>query len=239
MKKEIIKNIELMEELEREQETIKKEQETTKNKIHEFYNNFNKLHTWDERSEEEKKFINELKEEEEKTQCKKSVIEYSKSLIKNNLDLIFNKIIKEELFTILHNYDDKKIGEKTKEKIKEEIKNYMLNNYNITCYFSFYKEYDFSNDYKITFDFYKRDTYIKYSDITFYKNIDTKKIGYYFKSLNYNYIKVSEIKKVAEKILIDRRKKQQQIEKLQKQLETIKKDFNGKYCINNTTYIRL
>lgn len=236
MKKEIEKNLKLLKQLNEEKETTKKEIEEIDKKVHILWNDL-KEKKFD--NEEVKKQLELLNEEEKEKHDILSLIEYEKSNVSNNIDLLFNEIVEKELYNILHEFDNKKIGEKTKEKIKEMLKDYINKNYGYDMYFSFYKEYDFSSSYKVIFDFTFKDSYVSISKITKSMEIETKKIYNYFTNLDYNYIELKDIKKYSKKMLEDRRKANEKIEKLKKEIEETRNNFNSVYTKNKTNYLRI
>jgi len=239
IKNEISKNLKLLKKLNEEKETTKKEIEEIEQNFHKLWEELKENKDKKDNNEIAQKQLNTLNEEEKQKHDILSLIEYQKSNINNNIDLLFNEIVEKELYNILHGYDNKKIGEKTKEKIRETLKNYVNNNYGYDVYFSFYKEYDFSRDYKVNFDFTLKNSYVSISKITKSMEIETKKIHDYFTNLNYNYIELKDIKKYSKKMLDDRRKATEKIEKLKKEIEETRNNYNGIYAKNKTDYLRI
>lgn len=156
------------------------------------------------------------------------------SILKNNIHYLFKMDLEGIKPKLLDYYENKKIGEKTKEKIKNEIEEYFKNNYNIKigCYLQIESD-SFSYIMKISLDFLNDDGY---KDFTFgydeqfeiefakhsYNNFET--------SINYHnnineYIEIKDINKEANKLLKDYNKTVEKIEKLRLQQKELYHSF--------------
>lgn len=162
-----------------------------------------------------------------------SLNQYKIANINNNIDLLLNKIVINELFTILKKYQDKKISEKTKEKMCEELKKYVLDKYGFNLYFNFYKVFDFSKTYKISFYFNNVGEIIKNY------NPETKEIYNYFANLDYKYISLDKIENYSQKMLYDRLEIIDKINDLNKKIDNLRYNFNKKYVFNKTNDFKI
>lgn len=173
---------------------------------------------------------------------KRDILIYEKNVIYNNIDLILMDIIKCELLPILKKYESKLVGEKTKEKMKNDIKSYVLEHYNLTCYFSIYKKYDFSS-ILLSFGFYevgnnyvrinKRDIELD-TDVNNYNEIiyDIDKLYPYYSNYVYKYVELDSVSGYASNLYNMRFLTENNIKKLNDEIIKLKSNFNS-YCLNN------
>lgn len=179
---------------------------------------------------------------------KRDILIYEKNVIYDNIDLILTDIIKCELLPILKKYEGKAVGEKTKEKMKNDIKTYILEHYNLNCYFSIYKKYEFSS-ILLSFGFYevgnsyvrinKRDIELdtnvnNYNEIIY--NID--KLQPYYVNYDYKYVELDNVSGYASNLYNMRVLTENNIKKLNDEISKLKNDFNG-YCLNNLNDYRI
>lgn len=179
---------------------------------------------------------------------KRDILIYEKNVIYDNIDLILTNIIKCELLPILKKYDGKLVGEKTKEKMKNDIKTYILEHYNLNCYFSIYKKYGFSS-ILLSFGFYevgnnyvrinKRDIELdtnvnNYNEIIY--NID--KLQPYYVNYDYKYVELDNVSGYASNLYNMRVLTENNIKKLNDEISKLKSDFNS-YCLNNLNDYRI
>lgn len=179
---------------------------------------------------------------------KRDILVYEKNVIYNNIDLILTDIIKCELLPILKKYEGKLVGEKTKEKMKNDIKTYILEHYNLNCYFSIYKEYEFSS-ILLSFSFYevgnkyvrinKRDIELD-TDVKEFNNViyDIDNLYPYCASYDYKYVELDNVKGYASNLYNMRVLTENNIKKLNDEISKLKQDFNS-YCLNNLNDYRI
>lgn len=179
---------------------------------------------------------------------KRDILIYEKNVIYNNIDLILMDIIKCELLPILKKYESKAVGEKTKEKMKNDIKSYVLEHYNLNCYFSIYKKYEFSS-ILLSFGFYevgnnyvrinKRDIELD-TDVNNYNEIiyDMSKLYPYYVNYDYKYVELESVSGYASNLYNMRVLTENNIKKLNDEISKLKSDFNS-YCLNNLNDYRI
>lgn len=181
---------------------------------------------------------------------KRNILKYEKNIIYNNIDLILMDIIKDELLPILKKYEGKLVGEKTKEKIKNDIKTYVLDKYNLTCYFYIYKQYAFSS-ILLSFDFQevgnnnnvirinKKDIELD-TNVKEFNNViyDIDNLYPYYASYDYKYIELESVSDYASNLYNMRVLTENNIKKLNDEISKLKNDFNG-YCLNNLNDYRI
>ena len=192
--------------------------------------------------------INELDNNLKDNIKKRDILVYEKNVVYNNIDLILMDIIKCELLPILKKYEGKTVGEKTKEKMKNDIKAYILDHYNLTCYFSIYKKYEFSS-ILLSFGFYevgnnyvrinKRDIKLD-TNVNNYNEIiyDMDKLQPYYTSYNYKYVELESVSGYANNLYNMRVLTENNIKKLNDEISKLKNDFNS-YCLNNLNDYRI
>ena len=179
---------------------------------------------------------------------KRDILVYEKNVIYNNIDLILMDIIKCELLPILKKYEGKLVGEKTKEKMKNDIKSYILEHYNLTCYFSIYKKYEFSS-ILLSFGFYELDNnYVRINkrDIELDTNVnnyneiiyDIDKLYPYYVNYDYKYVELDSVSGYASNLYNMRVLTENNIKKLNDEISKLKSDFNS-YCLNNLNDYRI
>ena len=179
---------------------------------------------------------------------KRDILVYEKNVIYNNIDLVLMDIIKCELLPILKKYEGKLVGEKTKEKMKNDIKSYVLDHYNLTCYFSIYKKYEFSS-ILLSFGFYELDNnYVRINkrDIELDTNVkefnnviyDIDKLYPYYADYKYKYVELESVKDYANNLYNMRVLTENNIKKLNDEISKLKNDFNS-YCLNNLNDYRI
>ena len=179
---------------------------------------------------------------------KRDILVYEKNVIYNNIDLVLMDIIKCELLPILKKYEGKLVGEKTKEKMKNDIKTYILDHYNLTCYFSIYKKYEFSS-ILLSFGFYevgnnyvrinKRDIELD-TNVKEFNNViyDIDKLYPYYADYKYKYVELDSVKDYANNLYNMRVLTENNIKKLNDEISKLKNDFNS-YCLNNLNDYRI
>lgn len=179
---------------------------------------------------------------------KRDILVYEKNVIYNNIDLVLMDIIKDELLPILKKYEGKLVGEKTKEKMKNDIKIYILDNYNLTCYFNIYKQYDFSS-ILLSFGFYEvGNNYVRINnrdieldtDVKEFNNViyDIDKLYPYYASYDYKYVELDNVSGYASNLYNMRVLTENNIKKLNDEINKLKNDFNS-YCLNNLNDYRI
>lgn len=179
---------------------------------------------------------------------KRDILVYEKNVIYNNIDLVLMDIIKCELLPILKKYEGKLVGEKTKEKMRNDIKSYILEHYNLNCYFNIYKQYDFSS-ILLSFDFYEvGNNYVRINkrDIELYTNVkefnnviyDMDKLYPYHASCDYKYVELDNVSGYASNLYNMRVLTENNIKKLNDEISKLKSDFNS-YCLNNLNDYRI
>lgn len=179
---------------------------------------------------------------------KRDMLVYEKNVIYNNIDLVLMDIIKCELLPILKKYEGKLIGEKTKEKMKNDIKTYILDHYNLNCYFSIYKKYEFSS-ILLSFGFYELDNnYVRINkrDIELDTNVnnyneiiyDIDKLYPYYVNYGYKYVELDSVSGYASNLYNMRVLTENNIKKLNDEMSKLKSDFNS-YCLNNLNDYRI
>lgn len=163
-----------------------------------------------------------------------------KNILYNNIIYLFYKNYHNKIMEIMGKYENKNIGEKTKEKINNEIKEELKKDGIFsTVYFSF-GEYS-SDIYKLNFTIYETEKE-KYNNYFTYRNEKTGSIIIHNNMLwekdNYNFI--TDTKKTSQEIL---KKCKKNIEKvnllIEKAKETRKEnsDLLNIYKINNYEFI--
>lgn len=230
IKNEMDKNFKKREELKKENGNIKKEVDKICNQELELYKISKNKISFDD---EIKTKYNNLRVLEKQKADEFLLNQYKIANINNNIDLLLNKIVVKELFAILKKYQNKKIGEKTKEKINAELEQYILNKYGFIFYFNFYKEYDFSSTYKISFYFDSVGEIIKNY------NPETKEIYNYFTNLDYKYINLDKIDDYSQKMLSERLKTVKKLDDLRKKMNNLIDGFNNNYVFNKTKDFRI
>ena len=187
---------------------------------------------------------------------KRDMLVYEKNVIYNNIDLVLMDIIKCDLLPILKKYEGKLVGEKTKEKMKNDIKSYVLEHYNLTCYFSVYKKYEFSG-ILLSFGFYELDnnyvnintkTYVRINkrDIKLDTNVNNyneiiynmDKLYPYYVNYDYKYVELDSVSGYASNLYNMRVLTETNIKKLNDEISKLKNDFNS-YCLNNLNDYRI
>lgn len=218
-------------------------------KIDNNFKAFTKDKTFDKLNTKENKIImDEFRYQEKENIKKRDILVYEKNIIYNNLDLILMNIIKNELLPILKKYEGKAVGEKTKEKMKNDIKTYILEHYNLNCYFGIYKQYSFSS-ILLSFGFYKvDDNYVRinkrdmelgtneYEYMHIKYNIEN--LVPYYENYDYKYVELESVSGYASNLYNMRVLTENNIKKLNDEISKLKSDFNG-YCLNNLNNYRI
>lgn len=197
-----------------------------KEKYNNRFNYFNKIEYNPESLEQYKKETNKLNNDIEIAKIKNSIID-------NNIDYICDNIAINDLIPILHKYDNKRIGDKTRNRMREEIKSYCLKNYDIQCNLWYKIDNWVSTTYvTINFTFSKKDTNYyngKISDLEYNLTIkvDNNTTSYdFYGENNYNKKYVNDIDKQAEKLYLDRKTVIAKIEKETKKLNSLIDNYN-------------
>lgn len=177
----------------------------------------------------------------------RDILVYEKNVIYNNIDLILMDIIKCELLPILKKYEGKAVGEKTKEKMKNDIKSYILDHYNLNCYFNIYKKYDFSS-ILLSFSFYKADNSVRInkSNIELGTNVNNyneiiynmDKLQPYYVNYDYKFVELESVSGYASNLYNMRVLTENTVKKLNDEISKLKSDFNS-YCLNNLNNYRI
>ena len=169
------------------------------------------------------------------------------AILKNNIHYLFRNDFEGIKAKILDYYENKNIGEKTKNKIEEEIKKYFKDNYNVNicCYIGIEKD-DYKYEMKIEFAFLSDEGYRSYTleyneeyKIIFEKR---KYNNYELKIYNYNniveYVTIKDLNKKAKELFKEYTKTIEKIEKLklqQKELYHNFTDYIYGFVYNNLT----
>lgn len=180
--------------------------------------------------EEFKNNDNKIKELKNKIKLNKIKI----AILKNNIHYLFKMDFEGIKAKMLDYYENKKIGEKTKEKMENELQEYFKNNYdiNIRCYISLNNDYSY-NELSFTFYFLNNEGY---KDFTLDYNEEFKiqfakyKYNNYELTINYynninEYIEIKEINKKANNLLKEYTKTTEKIEKLRLQQKELYHNF--------------
>lgn len=116
---------------------------------------------------------------------KSEILENTVNIIKNNLKIRINYILRNDLKEILKKYTTKNIGEKTKEKIIEEVETYFKNEFEMIVSFNFWDVQSWSGTKENTIKF------------AIAENFEIKK-GYYekeYKAFN-NFLQINNNKDI-------------------------------------------
>ena len=159
-----------------------------------------------------------------------------RAIIKNNIHYLFKVDFEELKAEMIDFYENKKIGDKTKEKMQNIIKKYFKTNFdvNVACYISFVSNYSGPAGVNFSFDFLTDDGYksfiLEYHegfDITFEK----KNFNNYELTISYQqdideYIELANLNKKAKELLKEMANTQAKIEKLRLQQQKLYHNFN-------------
>lgn len=156
------------------------------------------------------------------------------AILKNNIHYLFKNDFAPLEGKILNYWENKKIGEKTKEKIEDEIKNYFKNNYNVNIenYISIKNDY-YSKSFEIVLYFLNDNNYkdstleyneefkIEYSKSQ-YNNFELVK-SYYNNIIEY--VELKDLNNKAKELLKEYNKTKEKIEKLRLQQKELYHNF--------------
>lgn len=177
--------------------------------------------------------------ENEKTIKKyKNTMELNKlkiAILKNNMHYLFRNDFEGVKNQMIDFYENKKIGEKTKEKMQDIIKEYFKNNYNINiaCWISFTANYNGPCGLEFNFYFLNEEGYksyvLEYNE-EFKIIFEKKSYNNYELSINYyhniiEYVELKEIDKKAKELLKEYNKTVEKIEKLRLQQKELYHNF--------------
>ena len=185
------------------------------------------------------KNYDEFKKNDETIKKYKNKIELNKikiAILKNNLHYLLKMDFEGIKAKMLDYYENKKIGEKTKEKMQDEIKQYFKDNYNvnISCYITIDVN-EYFNNYELTFNFgflnndgFK--SYILEYNEDFKITFDKRKYNNYeLQILYYNniveYIEIKDISQKAKELQKEYTKTVEKIEKLRIQQKELYHNF--------------
>lgn len=168
------------------------------------------------------------------------------AIIKNNLHYLLKMDFEGIKEKMLDYYENKQIGEKTKEKMRNEIKEYFKNNFNvnIACYI-YIEKTGYSYKLNFSFGFLDSDGYndytFKYGEdfkITFekrkYNNYELVICCYY--NIN-DYIELKDLSKKASELFKEYNKTKEKIEKLHLQQKELYHNFSD--FLNGSLYDEL
>ena len=226
-------NVKKIEEVKKEnykiKENIDKLVDLSTELYHKNYEQFKK------NDEQIKRLKNKIKTNEIKIAILKNNIHY---LLKMNFEGIKEKM--------LNYYENKKIGEKTKEKMQNEVKDYFKNNFgvNIACYISFD---NFLNNYILILTFYFlnenncKNFILEYNE-EFEIRFEKRAYNDFKTQINYcnniaNYVELKDINKKANELQKEYKKTVEKIEKLRLQQKELYHTFAD--YLNGFTYYEL
>ena len=218
-------NIKKIEELKKENYNLKQKNDALIDKSTELYHkNYNEFKNNDDiiKQNKQKMQLNDLKI----------------TIVKNNLHYLFKQDFEALKEKMLNYYENKNIGEKTKEKIQNEIKEHFKNNYNvnIACYLSISKT-DYEYSMIISFDFLNEQGYKDYNIFQYNEEFIIKfekhKFNDYKLNISYScniidYVELKELNKKANELLKEYSKTIDKIEKLRLQQKELYHNFDDK-----------
>ena len=157
------------------------------------------------------------------------------AILKNNIHYLFRNDFAALEEKMIDYWENKKIGEKTKEKIENEIKDFFKNNYdvNIRGYVSVKNDY-YSQEFKVTLYFLNEDNCKDYTlnyneefEIIYSKSKynDYELVKSYYSNI-VEYIEIKDIEQEAKKLLKDYNKTKEKIEKLRLQQKELYHNFS-------------
>lgn len=159
-----------------------------------------------------------------------------RAIIKNNIHYLFKADFEELKAEMIDFYENKKIGDKTKEKMQNIIKEYFKTNFdvNVACYISFVSNYSGPMGLKFSFDFLTDDGYksfiLEYHE-SFEITFEKKNFNNYELMISYQqdideYIELANLNKKAKELLKEMANTQAKIEKLRLQQKELYHNFN-------------
>lgn len=221
-------------------EEVKKENYKIKENINKLVNVSTEL--YHKNYEQFKKNDEQIKRLKKKIETNKIKI----ALLKNNIHYLLKMDFEGIKEKMLNYYENKKIGEKTKEKMQNEIKEYFKNNFgvNIACYISFD---NFLNNYILIFTFYFlnenncKNFILEYNE-EFEIRFEKRVFNDFKTQINYrnniaNYVELKDISKKANELQKEHKKTVEKIEKLRLQQKELYHEFTD--YLNGFTYNEL
>lgn len=251
--KSYLKNGEELKEMEREKRQHEEEQSDQRYEIHYYLQN----HTFEETREHFKDYYKKETEEEQNNynlfiknlECKR----IENNIYYNNLIAYLLRITKPKIIETMEKYQNKNIGEKTKEKIQQEIKEhlqqYFYNNENIYIYFhGDYNNFELSAEirkqkedkfyYSLKFTIEKttyNNSYTDNKDVINYYLYVSRPFNYSKERIDENY-HMENIKTIAKNIIKETEKAKKQLEKEKQKLVELRKNHNSFidiYCLEH------
>jgi hypothetical protein len=211
-----------IEEIKKDNYNIKKKREELDNQARFLYNN-----NYEKFCENDKK----IKDCNKKLELNNLKI----AILKNNIHYLFRNDFAALEERMIDYWENKKIGEKTKEKIENEIKDFFRNNYdvNIRGYVSIRNDY-YAQEFKVTLYFLDenncKDYTLNYNEEfeivlskSSYNNYELVK-NYYSNIVEY--IELKDIEQKAKELLKDYNKTKEKIEKLRLQQKELYHNFS-------------
>lgn len=247
MKEEIKKYLKISYDLQEVIKEINKGEEELHKKqyeVHEYLSN----HTMEETKQHFKNYYKEETEEEKQKTIdlynKRKMLSLKLNLQFNNTSYIFLKLYENEFRKVMEKYENKNIGEKTKEKIQEEIKTLLYQNKDFSnCEIYPYFNGDFQNYnisieirkkqgekyiYDFKYKFEKKTSYNCYEDATkvFYYTYSTSDFSYCYNSIN-DLFYIGDTTKEAKRIIKEEERNKKKIEEKKEELKKLVKNYNN------------
>lgn len=177
-----------------------------------------------------------LTEESEKLNKKQKILEIEYRIVENNNYYILGQYTINEIYPILHKYDNKKIGEKTRLKIYQEIEEKVTKDISkdLNVYVNIYREYEWSSykTLKLDFTFSLKDDYKRGYVLIIDMYSETHKINTNFK----NFIYSEDTAKDAKTFYNNRLKLNDEINKTIEKYQDKISNFNKTAIGNLQTY---